>query len=173
MPSAGWSRSRSRRNRTVPGPDSRSAQNANGPSTTTPKTTRPPGAAPSAAQGYVPGATASATAASLLPTPPLVSLGATVSQGGKLLAEAIEVVEVEGGERVPITVGALGQNCAPRVDDDGSSVGPPSVGLLPPLGRRYDVGLVLHGPRPQQKLPVILARLEREGGWHGQNLGAA
>ena len=61
-PLAGWSLSCSRRSRKGRGPASRSAPNATGRYTTTPRTTRPPGAAPSAERGYVPGATASAAA---------------------------------------------------------------------------------------------------------------
>src|ERR687894_687218 len=104
---------------------------------------------------------------------PVVSLGTAVLQGWELLPKAVEVVEVQGGERVSVAVGALGEHRTPRVDDDGPSVGPSSVGFPPPLGRSYDIGLVLYGPRPQQKLPVVLARLEREGGRDSESLGAA
>src|SRR5215207_7922300 len=147
------SRSCSRRSRRGPGPVSSSAPNATGRSTTTPRTTRPPGAAPSAERGCVPGATASAAphprkgpgAWTLLP---VVCLRAAVLQGGELLPKAVEIVEVQGGERVSVAIGALGEHCTPRVDDDGPSVGPSSVGLPSPLGRSDDIGLVLHGPRP-------------------------
>ena len=63
MPSDAWSRSCSRRSKKGPGPASKSAPNAAGRSTITPRTTRPPGAAPSAARGCVPGVTASAATA--------------------------------------------------------------------------------------------------------------
>src|SRR5687768_8576059 len=92
---------------------------------------------------------------------PVVSLGTAVLQGRELISKAVEVVEIQGGKSVPVAVGALGEHRTPRVDDDGPSVGPSSVGLPPPLGWGDDIGLVLHGPRPQQKLPVVLARLER------------
>src|SRR5215208_8068806 len=172
------SRSCSRRSRRGPGPVSSSAPNATGRSTTTRRTRRPPGAAPSAERGCVPGDTASATARprrgsgawTLLP---VVSLGTAVLQGWELLPKVVEVVEVQGGERVSVAVGALGEHSTPRVDDDGPSVGPSSVGLPPPLGRSDDIDLILHGPRPQQKLPVVLARLEREGGRDSEYLGAA
>src|SRR5215204_3099796 len=104
---------------------------------------------------------------------PRVSLGAAVREGRELLPKAIEVVEVEGGERIPVAVRTLGQHRAPRVDDDGPSIGPASVGLLSPLGRGDDIGLVLHGPRPQEELPVVLTRLEREGGRDSEDPGAA
>jgi len=93
---------------------------------------------------------------------PIVRLGTTVLEGGKILAEPVEITEVEGGEGKPVAVRALGKNRTPRVHDEGPPVGPPAVGFLSPLGRRDHEGLVLHGPRPQQKFPVVLAGLERE-----------
>src|SRR4029453_14732699 len=96
-----------------------------------------------------------------------------ILQGGEFFPNAIEVVEVQSGERVSVAVGALGEHRTPRVDDDGPSVSPSSVGFPPPLGRSDDIGLVLHGPRPQQKLPVVLSCLEREGGRDSEYPGAA
>src|SRR5215212_11756492 len=65
---------------------------------------------------------------------PVVCLRAAVLQGGgELLPKAVEIVEVQGGERVSVAIGALGEHCTPRVDDDGPSVGPSSVGLPSPL----------------------------------------
>src|SRR5215218_5739917 len=46
---------------------------------------------------------------------PVVGLGTTVLEGGKILAEAAEVTEVKRGEGKPVAVRALGKNRPPRL----------------------------------------------------------
>src|SRR5829696_10240749 len=82
MPSAAWSLLCSRRSRMGPGPASRFAPNATGRSTTTPRTIRPPGAAPSAERGSALAATgddAAKSPRSVSPPPRPTSENATVS----------------------------------------------------------------------------------------------
>ena len=46
-------------------------------------------------------------------------------QGGQLAPEAVLALEVELGHRHPFAVRDLGEDAAPRVDDQGLAVGSP------------------------------------------------
>ena len=68
---------------------------------------------------------------------------------------------------------ARGDDVAPGVDDHRVAVAlpQPRVVVPPVLGRRQHVALALDGPRPQERLPVVPARRQRERRRHAEDLG--
>src|ERR687898_71782 len=104
---------------------------------------------------------------------PVVGFRPTVRERRELGTEVVQVVEVEARERVAVAVGTRSEDGAPRVHDHGPPVGPAPVRLPAPLRRRDDERLVLDGPRSEQELPVVLARLQGERRRDRQDLRSA
>ena len=110
--------------------------------------------------------------ASLRPGGPAVRARLPVRERRQLLPDLPQPRAVEVGDDHGLLVRRLREHDPPRVGDQRAAVARPPRPRLADLGRRRDEDLVLDRPRPQQHVPVILARVEREVRRHGDELGA-
>src|SRR5580704_8955414 len=85
---------------------------------------------------------------------------------------AVLVREVELRSRETLSLGALRDDLAPRVDDDRLAVRLPPAGVLAVLPRCHHVYLVFDRARSQERMPVVLAGREREGRRHREDARA-
>ena len=75
-------------------------------------------------------------------------------------------------ERDPLPLRALRDDLAPRIDDERLAVRLPAARVLAVLRRGEHVDLVLDGAGAEERVPVVLARRQREGRRHGDDARA-
>src|SRR5262249_13106999 len=102
---------------------------------------------------------------------PPIGVGAAGFERRKPLPNRLHGRAVELGRDNGVLVRGLRENDAPPVDNRRAAVTRSPRRMNAPLRRGGDKALVLDRTRPEQQLPVILARVEREGCRHSHELG--
>lgn len=88
-------------------------------------------------------------------------------------AHMLDVVQVEACAGACDLVGALGDHMPPGIDHHGMAPAPLlAVRMRKHLSDRQEVSLRLDGAGTGQRLPMVLARHQRKGGWQDDHVGA-
>ena len=96
-----------------------------------------------------------------------------MAQARQLGADAILSRKVKLSDGYALSIGTVGKDCSPRINDQRMTIGRPTRAVSSLLGSSEHEALVLDRPRTQEHVPVVLAGVQREGRWYAQHSGAS